>query len=181
MPLSGSLRHCTSLPFVSHHPYSDQGSSRGEDGFVWACCLDYRRNQAVSGMAAGRARDHDVLCCVVLETQQKAAVWAACGSFLCSKDQKVESIQANFPWPQEFCRALWSSPRSVTKAVKYSPEYSVNESVNYEEKLVTVLKVEKKNRVLFGEQLCGSTKDCVRVKASCRQAFVSYLDHFSLR
>ena len=123
MPLSGSLRHCTSLPFVSHHPYSDQGSSRGEDGFVWACCLDYRRNQAVSGMAAGRARDHDVLCCVVLETQQKAAVWAACGSFLCSKDQKVESIQANFPWPQEFCRALWSSPRSVTKAVKYSPEY----------------------------------------------------------
>ena len=79
-----------------------------------------------------------------MEMQQKAAAWAGCGSFLCNKNQKVESIRANFPWPQEFCWALRSSPWSVTKAVKYSPEYSVNENENYEEKLVTVLKIEKR-------------------------------------
>lgn len=82
---------------------------------------------------------------------------AVCGSFLCSKDQKVESIQANFPGLRNLSGTMVLSPRSVTKAVKYSPEYSVNESENYEEKLVTVLKVEK-SRVLFGEQLCGLHK-----------------------
>lgn len=58
-----------------------------------------KKTQTVSGMAVGRACDHDVLCCAVLEMQQKAAVWAGCGYFLCSKYQKMESIWVNFPWP----------------------------------------------------------------------------------
>ena len=113
-------------------------------------------------MAVGRACDHDVLCCAVLEMQQKAAAWAGCGSFLCSKNQKVESIRANFPWPQEFCWALRSSPWSVPKAVKYSPEYSVNENENYEEKLVTVLKIEKRQNPVWGAAVWFHTGLCER-------------------
>ena len=111
-------------------------------------------------MAVGRVCDHDVLCCAVLEMQQKAAVWAGCGSFLFSKYQKMESIWVNFPWPQEFCWALRSSPWSVTKAVKYSPEYSVNENENYEEKLVTVLKIEKKQSPVWGAPVWFHTGLC---------------------
>lgn len=100
-PLSGSLRKdCAAFACFSSSLLKDQGSSKRRRWF----CLGVlpglpRRNQAVSGMATGRARDRDMCMLCGAGNAAEGSSVGCCGSFLCSKDQKVGIHPGKLSWP----------------------------------------------------------------------------------